>query len=214
LGERIIELLVQNNLVSSLPDLYLLKKKELLELEGFAEKSASKLLNSIEDSKETTLSRFIYALGIREVGEATALSLSLNFLNIERFLLASKEELIEINDIGPIAADHISNYLSKKDNQNQIKKLLKLGIKLKEVQIQSDSLLSAKVVVITGSFSSVARSQLKEELIRTGARVSSSVSKRTDYLVAGEKPGSKLKKALDLGVEVLEEDDVLRILKQ
>jgi len=214
LGERIIELLVQNNLVSSLPDLYLLKKKDLLELEGFAEKSASKLLNSIENSKETTLSRFIYALGIREVGEATALSLSLNFLNIERFLLASKEELIEINDIGPIAADHISNYLSKKDNQNQIKKLLKLGIKLQEVQIQSDSLLSTKVVVITGSFSSVARSQLKEELIRAGARVSSSVSKRTDYLVAGEKPGSKLKKALDLEVEVLEEDDVLRILKQ
>ena len=214
LGERIIELLVQNNLVSSLPDLYLLKKKDLLELEGFAEKSASKLLNSIENSKETTLSRFIYALGIREVGEATALSLSLNFLNIERFLLASKEELIEINDIGPIAADHISNYLSKKDNQNQIKKLLKLGIKLQEVQIQSDNLLSAKVVVITGSFAGIARSQLKEELIRAGARVSSSVSKRTDYLVAGEKPGSKLKKALDLEVEVLEEDDVLRILKQ
>jgi len=214
LGERIIELLVQNNLVSSPPDLYLLKKKDLLELEGFAEKSASKLLNSIENSKETTLSRFIYALGIREVGEATALSLSLNFLNIERFLLASKEELIEINDIGPIAADHISNYLSKKDNQNQIKKLLKLGIKLQEVQIQSDNLLSAKVVVITGSFAGIARSQLKEELIRAGARVSSSVSKRTDYLVAGEKPGSKLKKALDLEVEVLEEDDVLRILKQ
>ena len=214
LGERIIELLVQNNLVSSLPDLYLLKKKDLLELEGFAEKSASKLLNSIENSKETTLSRFIYALGIKEVGEATALNLSLNFLNIERFLLASKEELIDINDIGPIAADHIFNYLSKKDNQNQIKKLLKLGIKLQEVQIQSDNLLSAKVVVITGSFAGIARSQLKEELIRAGARVSSSVSKRTDYLVAGEKPGSKLKKALDLEVEVLEEDDVLRILKQ
>ena len=214
LGERIIELLVQNNLVSSLPDLYLLKKEDLLELEGFAEKSASKLLNSIENSKETTLSRFIYALGIKEVGEATALNLSLNFLNIERFLLASKEELIEINDIGPIAADHISNYLSKKDNQNQIKKLLKLGIKLQEVQIQSDNLLSAKVVVITGSFTGIARSQLKEELIRVGARVSSSVSKRTDFLVTGEKPGSKLKKALDLGVEVLEEDDVLRILKQ
>tara|TARA_B100000945_G_scaffold317346_1_gene320009 strand:- start:602 stop:2626 length:2025 start_codon:yes stop_codon:yes gene_type:complete len=214
LGERIIEMLVQNNLVSSLPDLYLLKKEDLLELEGFAEKSASKLLNSIENSKETTLSRFIYALGIKEVGEATALNLSLNFLNIERFLLASKEELIDINDIGPIAADHIFNYLSKKDNQNQIKKLLKLGIKLQEVQIQSDNLLSAKVVVITGSFTGIARSQLKEELIRVGARVSSSVSKRTDFLVTGEKPGSKLKKALDLGVEVLEEDDVLRILKQ
>ena len=106
------------------------------------------------------------------------------------------------------------NYLSKKDNQNQIKKLLVLGVKLQEIQIQSDNLISAKVVVITGSFFGIARSQLKEELIRAGARVSSSVSKRTDYLVAGEKPGSKLKKALDLEVEVLEEDDVLRILKQ
>jgi len=214
LGERIIELLVRKNLISDLSDLYVLNKKDLLELEGFAEKSASKLLASIETSKDTTLSRFIYALGIREVGEATALNLSLNFQNIDRFLLASKEELIEINDIGPIAADHISNYLSKKDNQNQIKKILKLGIKLQEVQVQSDNFFSAKVVVITGSFISIARSQLKEELIRAGARVSGSISSRTDYLVAGEKPGSKLKKAVELEVEVLEEDDVLRILKE
>ena len=214
LGERIIELLVLKELISDFSDLYTLKKKDLLGLEGFAEKSASKLLTSIESSKETTLSRFIYALGIREVGEATALNLSLNFQNIDKFLLASKEELIEINDIGPIAADHIFNYLSKKSNQNQIKRLLKLGVQLQEVKIQSDNLFSSKVVVITGSFNSIARSQLKEELIRSGARVSSSVSSRTDFLVAGEKPGSKLKKALDLGIEVLEEDNVLRILKQ
>jgi DNA ligase (NAD+) len=142
------------------------------------------------------------------------LNLSLNFQNIDKFLLASKEELIEINDIGPIAADHIFNFLSKKSNQNQIKRLLKLGVQLQEVKIQSDNLFSSKVVVITGSFNSIARSQLKEELIRSGARVSSSVSSRTDFLVAGEKPGSKLKKALDLGIEVLEEDNVLRILKQ
>ena len=214
LGERIIELLVLKELISDFSDLYTLKKKDLLGLEGFAEKSASKLLTSIENSKETTLSRFIYALGIREVGEATALNLSLNFQNIDKFLLASKEELIEINDIGPIAADHIFNFLSKKSNQNQIKRLLKLGVQLQEVKIQSDNLFSSKVVVITGSFNSIARSQLKEELIRSGARVSSSVSSRTDFLVAGEKPGSKLKKALDLGIEVLEEDNVLRILKQ
>tara|TARA_X000000368_G_scaffold208164_1_gene164367 strand:- start:236 stop:2260 length:2025 start_codon:yes stop_codon:yes gene_type:complete len=213
LGEKIIELLVQTELISDFSDLYTLKKKDLIGLEGFAEKSASKLLTSIENSKETTLSRFIYALGIREVGEATALNLSLNFQNIDKFLLASREELIEINDIGPIAADHIFNYLSKKGNQNQIKKILKLGVQLEEVKIQSDNLFSSKVVVITGSFNNIARSQLKEELIRSGARVSSSVSGRTDYLVAGEKPGSKLKKALDLGVEVLEEDNVLRILK-
>ena len=214
LGERIIELLVKKELISDFSDLYTLKKKDLLGLEGFAEKSASKLLTSIENSKETTLSRFIYALGIREVGEATALNLSLNFQHIDKFLLTSKEELIEINDIGPIATDHIFNYLSKKGNQNKIKKLLKLGVQLQEVKIQSDNLFSSKVVVITGSFNNIARSQLKEELIRSGARVSSSVSSRTDFLVAGEKPGSKLKKALDLGIEVLEEDNVLRILKQ
>ena len=128
-------------------------------------------------------------------------------------MLASKEELIEINDIGPIAADHIFNYLSKKDNQNLIRKLLRLGIELEEVQVQSKNLFSSKVVVITGSFTDIARSQLKEELIRSGARVSSSVSSRTDYLIAGEKPGSKLNKAIELGVEVLEEDNVLALLK-
>ena len=125
---------------------------------------------------------------------------------------ASKEELIEINDIGPIAADHIFNFLSKKDNQNLIRKLLRSGIELEEVQVQSKNLFSSKVVVITGSFTEIARSQLKEELIRSGARVSSSVSSRTDYLIAGEKPGSKLNKAIELGVEVLEEDYVLELL--
>ena len=214
LGEKIIELLVQKSLISDFSDLYTLEKKDLLELEGFGEKSASKLLASIQNTKETTLSRFIYALGIREVGEATALNLSLNFQNIDKFMLASKEELIEINDIGPIATDHIFDFLSKKDNQNLISKLLKLGIKFQEVKVQSDNLFSSKVVVITGSFTNIARSQLKEELIRSGARVSSSVSSRTDYLVAGEKPGSKLKKAVDLEIEVLDEDNVLKILKQ
>ena len=125
---------------------------------------------------------------------------------------ASKEELIDINDIGPIAADHIFNFLSKKDNQNLIRKLLRSGIELEEVQVQSKNLFSSKVVVITGSFTDIARSQLKEELIRSGARVSSSVSRRTDYLIAGEKPGSKLNKAIELGVEVLEEDNVLELL--
>ena len=212
LGEKIIELLVRKSLISDFSDLYTLKKIDLLGLEGFAEKSAKNLLDAIERSKKTTLTRFIYALGIREVGEATALNLSLNFQNIEKLLLASKEELIEINDIGPIAADHIFNFLAKKDNQNLIRKLLRLGIELEEVQVQSKNLFSSKVVVITGSFTDIARSQLKEELIRSGARVSSSVSSRTDYLIAGEKPGSKLNKAIELGVEVLEEDNVLELL--
>ena len=213
LGEKIIELLVQKGLISDFSDLYNLNKKDLVQLEGFAEKSATKLQDSIEKSKETSLARFIYALGIREVGEATALNLSVNFQDIDKFILASREELIEINDIGPIVADHIFEFLSKKDNQQLIGKLLKLGITFQEMRVQSDNLFSSKVIVITGSFNNIARRQLKEELIRSGARVSSSVSSRTDYLVAGDKPGSKLKKAVDLGIEVLEEDEVLKILK-
>ena len=212
LGEKIIDLLVHQNLISDFSDLYTLEKKELLGLEGFAEKSAQNLIDSIEKSKETTFSRFIYALGIREVGEATAINLSLNFQNIDNLLLASKEELIEINDIGPIAADHIFNFLSNKANKKLISKLLKLGINLQEEQLKSDNFFSSKVIVITGSFNNIARSQLKEELIRSGARVSSSVSSRTDYLIAGEKPGSKLNKAVELGTEVLEEDKALKLL--
>ena len=212
LGEKIIELLVQKSLISDFSDLYNLNKEALVELEGFAEKSATNLLESIEKSKETTLARFIYALGIREVGEATALNLSINFQDIDKLLMASKEELIEINDIGPIVADHIFEFFSNGDNKELIDKLLKSGVIFQEVQAQSDNLFSSKVIVITGSFKGIARSQLKEELIRSGARVSGSVSSRTDYLIAGEKPGSKLKKAIDLGIEVLEEDKVLEIL--
>ena len=126
--------------------------------------------------------------------------------------MASKEELIEINDIGPIVADHIFEFFSNGDNKELIDKLLKSGVIFQEVQVQSDNLFSSKVIVITGSFKGIARSQLKEELIRSGARVSGSVSSRTDYLIAGEKPGSKLKKAVDLEIEVLEEDKVLEIL--
>ena len=214
LGDRIIGQLVRKGLISDFSDLYTLKKEDLLELEGFAEKSASNLLDSIEQSKKTSLSRFIYALGIREVGEATALNLSLNFKNINKLLAADKEELLEINDVGPIAANHIFEFLSQKDNQNLITRLLNSGLELEEIKVKTENILSSKTIVITGSFTNIARSQLKEELIRSGARVSGSVSSRTDYLIVGEKPGSKLTKAVDLGVTVLEEAEVLSILQK
>ena len=206
--------MVRKGLISDFSDLYTLKKEDLLELEGFAEKSASNLLDSIEQSKKTSLSRFIYALGIREVGEATALNLSLNFKNINKLLAADKEELLEINDVGPIAANHIFEFLSQKDNQNLITRLLNSGLELEEIKVKTENILSSKTIVITGSFTNIARSQLKEELIRSGARVSGSVSSRTDYLIVGEKPGSKLTKAVDLGVTVLEEAEVLSILQK
>ena len=189
-----------------------MQAEELLKLEGFAEKSATNLIESIEASKETTLPRLIYSLGIREVGEATAMNLAINFQNIENFIACSQEDLLEINDVGPIASKFITDYLSDKANTDVIRNLLNLGVNPKEVKIENDNLFSSKSVVITGSFNSIARSQLKEELIRLGARVNSSVSSKTDFLVVGDKPGSKLTKAKELNIRVIEEGEFLEML--
>ena len=205
-------MLVANHLVKDFSDLFKLQAEELLKLEGFAEKSATNLIESIEASKETTLPRLIYSLGIREVGEATAMNLAINFQNIENFMACSQEDLLEINDVGPIASKFITDYLSDKVNTDVIRNLLNLGVNPKEVKIENDNLFSSKSVVITGSFNSIARSQLKEELIRLGARVNSSVSSKTDFLVVGDKPGSKLTKAKELNIRVIEEDEFLEML--
>ena len=212
LGERIIDLLVDKELVLNFADLFRLEKEDIINLEGFGEKSASNLINSIHSSKETTLSRFIYALGIREVGEATAMNLALNFNNITNFLDASDEDLLAINDIGPVASKFIREFLLNKENINLVKDLLSLGVNPREIEVKNDNPFSSKSIVITGSFTSIARSQLKEELIRVGARVSSSVSSKTDYLVAGDKPGSKLTKANEMGIKILEEAEALTLL--
>ena len=201
-------------MVSNFADLFRLKKDDIIELEGFGEKSANNLINSIQGSKETTLSRFIYSLGIREVGEATAMNLALNFNNVTNFLSANESDLLEINDIGPVASGFIQEFLSKSENVNLVKELLKLGIDPKEIEINNNNPLSSQSVVITGSFNTIARSQLKEELIRVGARVSSSISSKTDYLVAGEKPGSKLNKATELGIKILGEEEVIILLNR
>ena len=212
LGERIIALLVLNGLVSNFADLFRLEIKDVIDLEGFGEKSAVNLVSSIQKSKETTLSRFIYSLGIREVGEATAMNLALNFSNISNLLSANEEDFLEINDIGPVASKFIKDFISKNENIILIEDLLSLGVNPKEIEIQDNNAFSSKSVVITGSFNTIARSQLKEELIRVGGRVVSSVSSKTDFLVAGEKPGSKLKKANELGIKVLEEEEALNLL--
>ena len=213
LGERIIDLLVERGLVSNFADLFKLKKDDILKLDGFRDKSATNLLDSINASKDTTLARFIYSLGIREVGEATALNLALNFNNIAAFLVATEEDLLEINDIGPVASKFILEFLSKKENIKLVNDLLHLGVSPEDIKIEDNHPFSSKSIVITGSFTNIARSQLKEELIRVGARVTSSVSAKTDFLVSGEKPGSKLKKATDLGIKILEEEEALKLLQ-
>ena len=212
LGERIIELLVEKNLVSNFADLFRLEIKDIIDLEGFGEKSATNLIRSIQESRETTLPRFIYSLGIREVGEATAMNLALNFNSITNFLSAKEEDLLEINDIGPVASNFIKEFLALEENISLVEDLITLGVNPKAVEIKGDNPFSSKSIVITGSFNSIARSQLKEELIRVGAKVSSSVSSKTEFLIAGEKPGSKLKKASDLNIPILDEEEALKIL--
>ena len=212
LGEKIILQLVNRKKVHDSSDLFLLKKEDLLDLDGFAEKSAKNLLTSIELSKNTSLHKFIYSLGIREVGEATALNLSNAFESVGRIASASKEELLEINDIGPIAANFISEFFEDNKTKVLIKNFLEVGIILKAPLNNIDSKLNNKVIVITGSFTSISRSQLKEELIRSGVKVTSSVSTNTDYLVAGDKPGSKLSKAEELNVTIISEETILDLL--
>ena len=214
LGERIIDMLVERGLVSNFADLFKLKKEDILELDGFRNKSATNLIDSINAAKDTTLARFIYSLGIREVGEATALNLALNFKNIAAFLVATEDDLLEINDIGPVASKFILEFLSKKENITLVNDLLRLGVSPEDIKIEDNHPFSSKSIVITGSFTNIARSQLKEELIRVGARVTSSVSAKTDFLVSGEKPGSKLKKANDLGIRILEEKETLTLLQE
>lgn len=212
LGERIIELLVNKKLVLNFADLFRLDIKDIINLEGFGEKSATNLIKSIQASKDTNLSRFIYSLGIREVGEATAMNLALNFNNISKFLAADEQDFLEINDIGPVASNYIKEFLASDENINLVKDLIALGVNPKEMKVKNDNPFSSKSIVITGSFNNIARSQLKEELIRVGARVSSSVSSKTEYLIAGEKPGSKLKKATDLQITILDEEEALKLL--
>ena len=214
LGERIIDLLVERGLVSNFADLFKLKKEDILKLDGFRDKSATNLIDSINAAKDTTLARFIYSLGIREVGEATAMNLALNFNNIDAFLVATEDDLLEINDIGPVASKFILEFLSKKENIKLVNDLLHLGVSPQDIKIEDNHPFSSKSIVITGSFTNIARSQLKEELMRVGARVTSSVSAKTDFLVSGEKPGSKLKKANDLGIKVLEEEEALMLLQE
>ena len=212
LGEKIIQQLISKEYIQDISDLYKLKEKDLIEMEGFAKKSASNLMESISKSKETSLQRFIYALGIREVGESTALNLAVNYRNLEKLMKATEEDLLEINDIGPVAAKFIYNYFSDKTSKKLISRLLSCGIKPVSPSNKADSYFSRKTIVITGTFGSFSRNQLKEELIKREAKVASNVSVNTDLLMVGENPGSKLDKARKLDVDILTEQEVKELL--
>ena len=208
LGDKLVELLVDQDLIKTPADLFHLKKQDLISLERMGEKSTTKVLASIQASKHTQLNKFIYALGIREVGEATALTLAQQLKTIEVIQETDAEALEELPDIGPIVAKRITAFFADEHNFLVIKQLIESGITWDEIETPpADSQpLLGKTIVLTGSLSQFTRATAKAKLIKLGAKVAGSVSKNTDILVAGENAGSKLTKAESLEVEIRDED--------
>ena len=214
LGNKLIGQLVEKELINNVADLYTLKLEQLVELERMAEKSASNIVDALNNSKETTLDRFLYALGIREVGDATARSLANHFGSLSSIQSASQETLEEVTDIGPIMAKHIVTFFSQTHNRKVINELLTAGIRWPDVDIKTEQPLQGKTFVITGALESMKRDEAKQRLLELGAKVSGSISRKTDCVIAGSEPGSKFKKAEELSIEILGEVEFLSLLNQ
>ena len=216
LGDKLIEQLVDVGLVKTPDDLYRLTVEQLAQLDRMAQKSAQNVFDAIQTSKETTLARFVYALGIRHVGEATAKSLAQHFRTLAAIRAAHAEELLMVADIGPVVAQAIVDFWADARHQSVTERLLQLGVHWDELpeQAVSDSAFAGTTVVLTGTLPTLARDAAKELLETAGAKVAGSVSAKTDYVVAGESAGSKLDKANALGVRVIDEAQMLALLNQ
>jgi DNA ligase (NAD+) len=216
LGEKLVEQLVGKKEVRTVADLYGLTEERLVNLERMGKKSAANLVSALEKSKNTTLARFLYALGIREIGEATAHVLAAHFGTLEAIMEVSEEALEAIPDIGPVVAAHIAAFFRQPHHLEVIDRLRKAGIRWQETSAAAGTArpLSGLSFVITGTLSSMTREQAKERLQAAGAKVASSVSKHTSFVVVGEKPGSKAERARALGVAILDEEGLLQKLPQ
>ncbi len=214
LGSKLIDQLVDAGLVASPADVYRLKLRQLAELERMGEKSAANVIESIEHSKVTTLARFLFALGIRDVGEATAESLAQGFRTLEALRKATTEEIREVPDIGPVTAAHVHAFFADRRSARVIDSLVRQGVRWPETrrpQTRSNA-LAGKIFVLTGTLSTLSRDEAGDRIRALGGKVSGSVSKQTDYVVAGESPGSKLRKATELAVEILDEAGFLKLI--
>ena len=208
LGSKLVEVLVEKEWVKTPADLFKLKFEDLVQLERMGEKSANNLLDSINKAKQTTFGRFLFGLGIRHVGEATARDLALHFGDVSLLMGASVEQLLEVNDVGPVVAESIRQFFDEAANQRVVHELIELGIQWPQAQNQEADTTHpffGKTFVLTGSLSNYSRDQAGALIMERGGKVSGSVSKKTDYLLAGEAAGSKLDKATSLGVTILDE---------
>jgi len=215
LGEKVIEQLVDREMVETPADLFKLSAGVITVLDRMGPKSAQNVVDALVKAKETTLPRFLYSLGIREVGEATAANLAKHFKTLEAVQAASHDDLIEVQDIGAIVASHITAFFAQDKNQMVIDDLRAQGVRWPDIEEKDQDApqpLAGKVVVLTGSLSQLTRSDAKAALEGLGAKVTGSVSKKTDILFAGENAGSKLAKAQDLGIEIRTEEDLIALM--
>ncbi|WP_320824662.1 NAD-dependent DNA ligase LigA [Reinekea sp.] len=212
-GEKILDALLAANLIHSASALFELQLEQLSELDRMGQKSAEKLLSAIEQSKQTTLARFLFALGIREVGETTARNLARYFATMARLMVATEEQLLEVEDVGPKVAAHVVSYFSAPQNRTEVERLIDLGVHWDdEVVAEQTLLLNGQTWVVTGKIAQMSRDEAKDYLLRLGAKVAGSVSAKTTQVVAGPGAGSKLNKATELTVPVMDEAEFIQFL--
>lgn len=212
LGKKIVEQLVKEGLVETVADIFTLTVGDLEPIERFAEKSATNLVEAISNAKKITLARFINALGINHVGEETAIKLAEEFKILENLTKANLSDLEIISDVGPQVANSIYEFFKDEKNKKLIADLLKNGVSIEKVEVKKNGKLTGKSFVLTGTLSSMSRDEAKAKIRSLGGDISESVSKKTDYVVVGAEPGSKAKKAEELGVKILAEDEFLSLL--
>lgn len=214
LGPAVLEQLIENNLISSIVDIYKLQAEKLVELERMGKKSVENLLKAIENSKNAEFYRFIYALGIRHIGKGAAKLLTKTFSNIDALYSATVEDMAKIEGFGEIMAQSVVDYFALEQNKKLINELADLGIKMSAAEEIKGTIFDGKTFVLTGILPTLTRQQATEMIEKEGGKVSSSVSRRTDFVLAGEDAGSKLIKAQDIGVEIISENEFLKMFEQ
>ncbi|MDP3619090.1 MAG: NAD-dependent DNA ligase LigA, partial [Ramlibacter sp.] len=216
LGEKLVDQMVEAKMIRTLPDLYRLGLANVVALDRMAEKSAQNVLAALEKSKQTTLPRFLYGLGVRHVGETTAKDLARHFGKLDSIMDANVEQLLEVPDVGPIVAESVHTFFQQPHNREVVEQLRACGVTWDEAEpeARAPKPLAGKTIVLTGTLPTLSRDEAKDMLEAAGAKVAGSVSKKTNYVVAGAEAGSKLDKARDLGVTVLDEDGLRALLLQ
>jgi DNA ligase (NAD+) len=212
LGEKLVEQLVENDTVKTPADIYELDAVTLAALERMGEKSASNVVHAIQRSRNTTLARFIFALGIRNVGESTARDLARAFGDIQALMNANEDRLQQVPDVGPVVARSIAAFFEEPHNREVVSKLLDAGIRWADVPVPAAGRLAGKTFVLTGTLPTLTREQAAARIEGAGAKIAGSVSKKTSYVVAGADPGSKYDRARELGIPVLDEEGLLHLL--